>query len=265
MGRAEQTLAGLARFQSRPCECRQQRARQEADAEACLCVRVGVDWGMCMRPTRGKQDPEAGVGAGAEGMAAEGSKGLARLFCSSAGGGEGRLNLGEKGTVEWYRGHPPTATGTRKRPHVFWGHGHGPAGVGKENGQVIYLACSVPCCATGPTAERPARTRTEAGGEWSRQGCRPWTGGTAVRTRRGPCPLSPGQRQGGLGRVSVASNPGTFRGLSFVKIRIDDHDWTPSASMWQRTMPEERTENRTKTRRTLLLPRASGTVGMGAG
>ena len=94
------------------CECRQQRARQEADADVSLGV--GLGWGMCMG-SRSKQDPEAGV----KGMSTEGSKGLARLFCSSAGGVEGRLNLGEKGTAEWYRGHPPTRE-TRKRPHVFF-------------------------------------------------------------------------------------------------------------------------------------------------
>lgn len=149
-------------------------------------------------------------------MAAEGSKGLARLFCSSAGGGEGRLNLGEKGTVEWYRGHPPTTTATRKRPHVFGGMDMGlQAWVKKTAGNLPgFFGAMLRNRADGREAsenENGGRRRMVTAGLSTMDGRH---GGTYPSW---PLSLSPGQRQGGLGSVSVASNPGTFRGLSFVR------------------------------------------------
>lgn len=65
-----------------------------------------------------------------------------------------------------------------------------------------------------------------------------------------PLSLSPGQRQGGLGSVSVASNPGTFRGLSFVR-SVSTTTLDPiGLDMATDNARKKRTEKRTKTRRT---------------
>lgn len=72
-----------------------------------------------------------------------------------------------------------------------------------------------------------------------------------------PLSLSPGQRQGGLGSVSVASNPGTFRGLSFVRSvsTTTTGPHRPRHGNGQCQKKEDRKEDKNKTHLGLSLRR----------
>ena len=153
----------------------------------------GLDWGMCMGP-RGKQDPEAEVGAKEWRPRGQWvSRGCFVLLQEVVR----KIKPGREGDGRVVSGTPTHDSDTEATPCFLGGGSNGACSVGKENGQVIYLGAR-------PRWEAMLRNRADGreASENENGGRRRMVaaGLSTMDGRHGgtypSCPLSPGQVSG---------------------------------------------------------------------